>query len=206
MNLQLKTKIESPEFLETLIKNLNGIGVTTSSIQAIYLCGSALYIDSPNDVDLKIMVRSINPKAEILRNFNILGVEVQPHLYTFRDWKRVREYKLATFIAESSDMLLIYGSEDNRFFKHDVTVDVEAQAYLLNIYDRYLFNYKKENKETYEFKPKRLWNFLLFAFKVLNASNTLTPEQIVELNKAHNKEVTLEEYRPLFEEIKSRIN
>lgn len=200
MNLQL---INNETFVNQLIDNITSIGVPKTNISAMFLVGSALYLSNPNDVDVKVIVKNYNPKAEVSRNFVINGIKVQAHYYRFRDWARVKDWKVANFIAESEDMILIYG-DDSRFVRYDVTTDKANQEYILDIYDKYLFNYNPDNKKTYQFKEKRVWNFMLFYFKVKNASNELTSLQLEELNNVHQNP-SIEYCRPFFEELQGLI-
>lgn len=200
MNLQLNQEL----LKDNILDHLEGIGVPKSTVRAILLCGSALYLDEPNDIDVKVMVRSLNPKAEVLRDFEFDGLKVQTNIYTFKDWALVKNYKNAYFIQEAQDMVLIYG-DDTRFERFDV-LEQENKEYLIDIYDRFLFNYNENDKKAYQMPKKRLWNFLLFAFKVENNSNVLTPEQKTLIKQAHNLDFELEDFRDLFNNLKNEIN
>lgn len=198
-------KIVTKEFVEELISNLNKIGITTYNIECILAEGSSLYLDNVNDLDFKVIIKRHNDKAETIRTFNVLGYKVECCYYTYKDWANVMKYKKAYFITESPDMICVYG-DDARFFRYDPVNDKEAQKYLVKIYDEHLFNYDENKKGSYEFKPKRLWNFLLFAYKLTNKSNTLTASQVATMQKAHDLELDKEEFRPLFNQIKGSVN
>ncbi len=191
-------------FKKQLIENLNKIGITTSSIECILLEGSALYLQQPNDIDFKVILKRYFNKAEMRRCFFINGYTVECVYYTFDDWANVTKYKSnAQYIVESKDMICIYGN-DSKFFRYDVVTNKELQSYIINVYDKLFFNYK-ENDKTNKMSDKRLWNFLLFAFKLQNNDDNLSDEQLELLQKAHDLELNKEDYLPLFNELKERI-
>lgn len=198
-------EIINDSFIEKLLIKINKIGITKYNIKCILLEGSALYLDSFNDLDFKVIVKYYAPKAETLFNFNIDGYTVECCYYTSTDWKKVHQNrKDAQYIAEAPDMITIYGHDDD-FYRHDIVTDKNLQKYILDVYDKHLFNYNKKNKETYLFKDKRLWNFLLFAYKVKNNSHTLSNKQLANLQLAHDGLLTKEEFRSLFDELKELI-
>ena len=82
----------------------------------------------------------------------------------------------------------------------------DLQKYVINVYDKGLFNYDENQKKIRRMTNKRLWNFLLFAYKLTNKSNTLTASQIATMQKAHDLELDKEEFRPLFNQIKGSVN
>lgn len=199
------TEIINEPFIEKLLVNISKIGITKYNIKCILLEGSAIYLDSFNDLDFKVIVKYYAPKAETLFNFEIDGYKVECCYYTSTDWKKVNQNrKDAQYIVEAPDMIKIYGNDDD-FYRHDIVTDKNLQKYILDVYDKHLFNYNKKNKDTYLFKDKRLWNFLLFAFKIQNNSNELTKEQLNILQKAHDLELDKEDYRPLFNQIKESV-
>lgn len=203
MNL---SKIIDDTFKAKLIKNINSIGIPTINIECILIEGSALYLKKANDIDFKVILKRYMPKAETIKQFTINGFKVECCYYTFKDWARVTNYKNnAQYISESSDMICIYG-DDSNFRRFDIVNDKNLQKYVIDIYDRNFFNYDKKNKKSFLLEDKRLWNFLLFAFKVQNGSNDLTHEQLSILQDAHDLKIDKETYRPLFNEIKSQLN
>jgi len=199
------SKIITKEFVEELISNLNKIGITTYNIECILAEGSSLYLETENDIDFKVIVKRYNPKAQVLKAFNIQGYRVECCYYTFKDWANIMNYKKAYYLDQCPDMICIYGN-DSKFVRFDPVNDKEVRKYLVKIYDEHLFNYDENKKGSYEFKPKRLWNFLLFAYKLTNKSNTLTASQVATMQKAHDLELDKEEFRPLFNQIKGSVN
>lgn len=197
-------ELKKNEFIEELLSNLNSIGISTYNVQCILAEGSALYLDNPNDIDLKIIVKRYNDKAETLKIFTIQNYKVECCYYTFRDWASVMSYRKAYFIVESPDMICIYG-DDSDFKRFDPVNDSNVKKYIVDIYNDCFFNYSKKKKGSFELNPKRLWNFLLFAYKVLNKSNTLSKEQLATVQKAHDLELDKEEFRELFNEIKELV-
>lgn len=198
-------QVITPGFKEELINNINAIGIPTSNIECILLEGSALYLKQPNDLDFKVILKRYMPKAETMRSFDICNHKVECCYYTFNDWANVYKYKKdAQYITESSDMICIYG-DDSKFVRHDVVNNKELQKYVLNVFDKNFFNYKEENKNSYKMDDKRLWNFLLFAFKVKNKSNNLTAEQLIKLQMAHDLKIGKESHRLLFNELVTLI-
>lgn len=198
-------EIITQEFIDKLIINLNSIGITTYNIECIFLEGSSLYLEKVNDIDFKVIIKKYVDKAETLKTFIIDGNKVECCYYTFKDWSNVLKYKKAYFITECPEMICVYG-DDTKFIRYDPINDKEVKKYLIKIYDEHFFNYDKNKKGSYEFKPKRLWNFLLFSYKYLNKSNTLTSEQIKTLQKAHDLELDKEDFRALFNQMKEQIN
>ena len=196
--------IITESFVAKLLKELNGIGITTYNIDCIMLEGSSLYLNNFNDLDFKIIVKRYFPKAETLKCFEIDGYKVECCYYTNQDWSKVMNYKKdAHYIMESPDMICVYG-DDSNFYRYD-TSNKSIQRYVLNIFDKYFFNYDAKRKGTYQMKDKRLWNFLLFAFKVKNESNALSSAQIEKMQKAHDGDLTKADCKYLFDELKEII-
>ena len=153
-------KIIKEDFINDLLANLNNIGIPIYNVECILVEGSALYLTNANDIDLKVMLKRYNNKAEMMKSFSISNYKVDCTYYTFNDWSRVLEYKKdAQYIVESPDMVCIYGN-DEKFLRFDPVNDKAIQKFVIEIYDKYFFNYKKENKQTYKMDDKRLWNFL----------------------------------------------
>lgn len=201
MNLQ---EIKTPKFTGKVLAKISGIGIPQNNIEAIFVVGSGLYLDSPADIDLKVIVRRYYVKAEVGRDFLIDGKKVQCHYYTKKDWANIKKYKKdAQYIAEASDMALIYGN-DIGVVRHDVLTDKENQKFLIEIWGKHLFEHD-ENSKYYKFAEKRLWNFLLFYNKVINQTNELTAEQLDEMTQAHNGSITIEMLRPKYEQLKALI-
>lgn len=194
----------TPTFKERLLQNINEIGIPIASIECILLEGSALYMKRPHDLDFKVILKRYYNKAETIKRFRINGYKVECVYYTFKDWANVTKYKTnAQYIVESKDMICIYG-DDSKFVRYDIVSDKELQKYVITIYDKNFFNYE-DNKKTYKMEDKRLWNFLLFAFKLQNNAQNLSEEQTLLLQKAHDLELTRDDYIPLFNELKERI-
>ena len=199
-------QVINESFINEILKHINGIGIATYNIECILVEGSFLYLENAYDIDLKVIVKRYNDKAEMIRSFNISNYKVDCTYYTVRDWNKVMSFKKdAQYIVESPDMVCIYG-DDKSFKRFDPVNDKEVQRFVLNVYDKNFFNYDKKNKDTFLMKDKRLWNFLLFAFKVKNKSNELTDTQLELLQKAHDLELKKDDYRPLFNEIKEIVN
>ena len=98
--------------------------------------------------------------------------------------------------------MTIYGN-DKDFVRHDILKDKELARRILENYDKGLFHYKNSNI-LYGYSPmppKRLWNFLMFAYKLKNNSHRLTKRQLKEIQKVHDSEVNVGQYEPLFNEI-----
>lgn len=199
-------QVINESFINEILKHINGIGISTYNIECILIEGSSLYLENANDIDLKVIVKRYNDKAEMIRSFSISNYKVDCTYYTVRDWNKVMDFKKdAQYIVESPDMICIYG-DDKNFKRFDPINDKEVQRFVLNVYDKNFFNFDEKNKNTFLMKDKRLWNFLLFAYKVKNKSNTLTALQIETMQRAHDLELNKEDYRPLFNEIKEIIN
>lgn len=200
--------IVSKQFIAALIANLSAIGITENNIECILLEGSALYLENPNDLDFKVIVKFINPKAELGRSFDIVCGDgetrkVECTFYTFKKWgKQPATRKLIYYVTESPDMITVYGN-DAKFVRHDILTNRELARKVLLNYDKSLFNYVEENKKQgYQpMLPKRLWNFLLFAYKLKNNSHEVTNAQLETIQDAHDLKLELEDYRSLFNEI-----
>lgn len=189
------------KLIRTLIEELEKRGVRKNTIECILQEGSSLYLTNPNDLDFKVIVSHYNPKAETHKPIIIEGKKIECCFYTFKDWERVTSYKKAYFIVESQDMKCVYGN-DSKFKRYNVLEDIELQKYVVEIYDKNLFNPKGKIKP---FEKKRLWNFLLFASRVKNNSQRLTAEQIDMMQKAHDLQVEVAEVRPMFDSLKNSI-
>lgn len=195
--------IVNSQFVAILIANLNAVGITSNNIECILLEGSSLYLEECGDIDFKVIVKHYNPKAETLRSFSINGYTVECTFYTFKDWAKVASYKkLIYFVTESPDMITVFGN-DAKFVRHDILTNRELARKVLLNYDKSLFNYVEENKKQgwQPMLPKRLWNFLLFAYKLKNNSHEVTNAQLETIQDAHDLKLELEDYRSLFNEI-----
>ena len=206
-NLQ---NIVDEQFVEDLLQRMHDIGVARKTVMAIFVEGSALYLANPNDIDFKVIVAWHNPKAEIGRSFTIKGYRVECTYYRLTEWNNVDKGKrIFYYVTESPDMILVYGSEVG-FKRFDIVADRELARKVYGLYDKYLFNYepptrparrgtaREQEKNPMQMPPKRLWNFLLFAYKLYNNSHTLTEMQLQKVQDAHDCKSTLEDYRGLF--------
>jgi len=185
--------------IEILIKKLNEIGISPYNIICILQEGSSLYITNPNDIDYKVIVKKLNPVTDIEKDFLINGKTVQCVYYTEKEWNNVMLDHIAYFITESVDMKCVYG-DDSNFKRYDVVNDINVQKYVLGIYENHFF----KDSDKY-LGDKRLWNFLVFAFKVINRSHKLTKEQLNLVQKAHDLKLNKEDYIPLLEKLKEEI-
>lgn len=193
------------EFINKLLDELERRGIRRNTIECILQEGSSLYLENPNDLDFKVIVSYYNPKAETFSPIVIDGTAVECCFYTPRDWNRVCDYKKAYFIVECPDMKCVYG-DDSNFKRYDVLHDKNLQKYIINIYDKFLFNVDPNNKKIQPFKKKRLWNFLLFAYRIKNNSLEVTSTQLNTIQNAHDQKVEVESYQVLFEDIKRIVN
>lgn len=198
------------QFVEELLKNLKSVGVSRESVRAIFIEGSALYLENPNDIDFKVIVKWRNLKAEIGKVFRIKGYRVECTYYTLDEWNRVDQSKrVFYYVTESPDMILVYGTDEG-FKRFDVVSDETLARKVYNLYDKYLFNFKalentdrRSDEEPMKMPQKRLWNFLLFAYKIINGSHTLTAEQIRAVQDAHDLKTSIEDYRGLLDKLRN---
>lgn len=192
------------EFISELLSSLKSIGYGTDNIECVLQEGSSLYLKDYGDIDFKVIVKNRNPNADTNRQFDIQGKIVECVFYTLRDWNEIPNYKkMLYFITESPDMKLIYGSDKN-FVRHDVVKDKSLALKVLENYDRCFFNYVEDNKKFgfMQMPDKRLWNFLLFYFKVENNSHRLTPKQLKILQKAHDLKYSKTMFKEYFYKMK----
>lgn len=199
MSNNANKKLKMKKNIETLIKCLNKIGISPYNIICILQEGSSLYVKHPNDIDYKVIVKKLNPVADIEQDFIIGGKKVECVYYTLKEWENVMLEHNAYFITECKDMKCVYG-DDSKFKRYDVVNDINVQKYVLGIYDKYFF----KDSDMY-LGDKRLWNFLVFAYKVLNKTDKLTEEQLNLVNKAHDLKLNKDDFRPLFEKLKEEI-
>lgn len=190
------------KIIKELIEELEKRGVRKNTIECILQEGSSLYLTNPNDLDFKVVVSHYNPKAETHKPIIIDNKKIECCFYTFKDWERVTSYKKAYFIVESQDMICVYG-DGSKFKRYNVLEDIKLQKYVLDIYDKYLFNVT--NNKIKPFGKKRLWNFLLFAYRIKNNSRELIPAQIDMMQKAHDLKLEVIEVKPLFDSLKNII-
>ncbi len=197
-------------FVEALLDEMQKIGVERKSVHAIFIEGSALYLEHPNDIDFKIIVGWYNPKAEIGKPFRVMDCSVECTYYTLEEWNRVdQSRRIFYYVTESPDMILVYGTDEG-FKRFDVIEDRDLAKKVLGFYDKYLFNAPPERmrarggEEEYRMPQKRLWNFLLFAYKIMNGSHELSREQMRAVQDAHDLKASIEDYRTLFEELRRK--
>lgn len=201
MNLQ---EFKKATFINKLLEKIEGVGVPRNNIETIFIVGSALYLTKPSDLDLKVIVKRYYVKAEVGRDFVINGQKVQCHYYTKKDWANIKKYKKdAQYIAEAHDMEVIYGS-DVEVLRHDVLTNKENQAYLIDIWGKHFFEHDPEGK-LHKFDKKRLWNFLLFANKVIGQTHEITNPQKLQMDQAHEGLLDVETIRPIYNSLKALI-
>ena len=200
------------QFVEMLLDEMRKIGVERKSVRAVFIEGSALYLEHPGDIDFKVIVEWHNPKAEIGKAFRIKGYKVECTYYTLAEWNSVdKSRRIFYYITESPDMVLVYGTEDG-FKRYDVVRDRDLARKVLGFYDKHLFNVSttdrmrgRNEEEPITMPKKRLWIFLLFAYKIMNGSHTLTEEQMRETQAAHDLNTKIEDYRTLFESLQNEM-
>lgn len=191
------------EFLTELLSNLELIGYSIKNIECILQEGSSLYLDNYDDIDFKIMVKHINPNADIGRQFDVKGHKVDCTYYTFKDWAKVGEYmKVIYFITESPDMICIYGSDKN-FVRHNVVKNKKLALKVLDNYEKCLFDYKEgyQLHGYHQMPPKRLWNFLVFYYKLKNGRNRIYSRQLQQIKLAHDLKLSVEDCKGKFHEL-----
>ena len=197
MNIQV-----NKTFVRKLLKSLAEIGIKKTDIICILLGGSSLYLNNSKDIDLKVIVKYRDPHVQESRSFDINGTEVDCIYYTLNEWNSIKYRETIYFVTESPDLVTIYG-DDKNFIRHDILKDKELARRILENYNRSLFHYQDENI-LYGYNPmppKRIWNFLMFAYKLKNNSHRLTKSQLKEIQKVHDSEVNVGQYEPLFNEI-----
>lgn len=213
--MQELNSIVNERFVDKLLDQMAAIGVARRTVQAIFIEGSALYLENPGDIDFKILVTWHNPKAEIGRSFEIDGYKVECTYYTLAEWNAVDQTARSFyFITEAPDMILVYGS-DLGFKRFDVVSDKALARKVLDIYGKQLFNYQapvrdngrtmRNDADPLRLSSKRLWNFLLFAYKIQNGSHKLTAKQMQAVQNAHDGKTSVEDYRRLFAELDATL-
>lgn len=68
--------IITKSFIKELLYNLKCIGYERDNIECILQEGSSLYLDNYDDIDFKVMVKHINPNADIGRQFDVKGHKI----------------------------------------------------------------------------------------------------------------------------------
>lgn len=194
-----KAKIDQ-KFSNRVLAQVLKHGYRECDIIAIFQVGSSLYLKNTGDIDFKVLVSELHGD-EYFPPFTYKGIKCECSIHSLKSWNNLDGQYRAIYIAESNDMKLIYGC-DKTVKKYDVLNDKDSQQYLMNLYNIALFNPTTMSKP---FEEKRLWNFLLFAFKYKNKSERLTPKQLKVLQQAHDLKVDKEQFRGLFNEMKGEI-
>lgn len=192
-----------------LLKVLDLLGYKRNNIICIYQEGSSLYVKNPHDIDYKVIVHHYNPKAKHHLDFDIYNKRSQATIYTLYDWNNIYKYKKdCLFIAKGMDMKKIYGN-DSELTRYDIITNKKFAKLVIEAYDKCLFNYVSANS-IYGYpmmNERRLYDFLVFAYKIKNNSQKLTRKQLKEINMVHDMEnPNIEEYRPLFNEISALLH
>ena len=191
-----------------LLKVLDRLGYKRNNIICIYLEGSSLYCKNPHDIDYKVIVNHYNPKVKHHLDFDIDNQRSQATIYTLYDWNNIYKYKKdCLFITKGRDMKKVYGDE-SQLIKYDIIANKNFAKLVIEAYDKCLFNYVSTNS-IYGYpmmNERRLYDFLVFAYKIKNNSQKLTRKQLKEINMVHDMEnPNIEEYRPLFNEISALL-
>lgn len=191
----------SKKFVDGVIAELQKVGVIKYNIVCIMHYGSSLYVKHYDDYDFKVIVKHHTPHTKNTVEGKVLNTKIHYVFYTMSEWNNILNERDQCVVAECNEMTCIYG-DDSEFYRYDVVIDKEVQKYLVTTYDEHLFNC--EDQEFY-LGDKRLWNFLLFAFKVKNQSDKLKWRQRHLINKAHDLKLNKEKFRPLFNELKEKL-
>lgn len=202
----LKELIISDNFISDLFLQIeHEHNIPRDDIECILLCGSALYFENPHDIDFKVILKNTNNVSQkTLSKLNVQNYTVDCLYYTPASWKSVtKTHYPCQFITESPDLLCIYGS-DKKFYRFDILKSKSLKKYIATIWDKYFFNIRNAKTDNL-FTDKRLWNFLLFAYKILNNSHILTEQQKIQLQKAHDGELIKETFIPTYNEVVSKI-
>jgi len=188
-------------FKTNLFKELEKFGVSKYNISYVLLYGSSLYVKHYDDYDFKIIVKRRTEHTKNTIETEVCGTKVHFVFYTIEEWNDLLNERDQCVVAECNEMICIYG-EKNKLKMYDCINDKEVQEYLITLYDEMLFNC--ENNDFY-LGDKRLWNFLLFAFKFKNKSNHISWYQRLLINRAHDLKLDKEKFRPLFISIKEEL-
>lgn len=188
-------------FIALLVLELERNGISPFNIECILQYGSSTYVRKPDDYDFKVIVKKHSEHTHNLLDTTILDIKVQCVFYSLKDWNNILNERAQCVVAESTEMICVYG-DDSNFKRYNIVEDKDAQKYVLSIYDEFFFNCKDQD---FYLGDKRLWNFLVFAFKLKNKSNLLTKHQLSLINKAHDLKLNKEKFRPLFNSLKEEI-
>jgi len=194
-------KLLTNEFVEDLLKELQKAGVIKFNIVCILHYGSSLYVKNYDDFDFKVIIKRRTPHTNNTIETRVLGSKVHIVFYTLSEWNNILNERDQCVVSECNEMTCVYG-DDSEFTRYDVVHDKEVQKYVLNLFDENFFNCTKDE---FYLGDKRLWNFLLFAFKVRNKSNKLKWYQRHLINKAHDLKLNKENFRPMFERLQEEI-
>lgn len=180
----------------TIIRLLNQLNIPLNEVICVWRFGSSLYVDNTNDTDIRAIVKS----NKYVGQFKVDDYDVCVMSKTY--WNSIKALSESDItIQQSHDFIKLYG-DDNGLKKYDCIHDKDNIEWLLNIYDIYFFNCCERSKKL---KAKLLYNFLIFAYRVLNHSSILTQEQKETIQKAHDNELDMEDYRYLLEKIKEEL-
>lgn len=183
------------DYVDEILEYLEEHKIPKETVIAIYQTGSSLYFKDCGDVDIRVIATK---RVPLPNQAYIDGKYCDIIVRTPEDWNHASEEKYESyFLAQCPDEILLYGSE-SKVKKYDPLTDKQVQSSILKFYEKKLFNDSLT-------KPKKLWNFLLLAFKLQNNSNKLTEYQLKEMNKARKGLISAEKYRPLFDELKKQI-
>lgn len=176
-------------------------GISPYNIVCVLRFGSSLYVKHPDDYDFKVFLKKKTADSQSIIDSSLIFGKVQYILITPHEWNDMLNLRGQCCIAGVDDMEVIYGDASS-IRKYNVIEDKDVQKYVLNIYDYFFFNCTEPD---YYLGEKRLWNFLVFYYKMKNHSNKLTRHQLKMVSKAHDLKFDKEKFRPLFEKLKEEI-
>lgn len=183
--------------VEKLLEILNSEGVSKEEIICIFQCGSSLFFEDAGDVDYMVFTKDRHLYS---LNHEIDGKEIDIVPHTLDEWNNEilkREYE-PYFLDECPHRILVYG-DDSKIKKYDPLTDYKVRKTIMQFYANRLFCKNRNLKE------KRLWCFLRFAFAIKNGKHEFTDFQLKEMNKARLGKISVEKYRPLFDELNYQI-
>lgn len=164
---------------------LLGLGIFNKDIVSVFVEGSYLYVNEPNDIDLVVIIKDGTKCSRSKENTLVLrGLHCDVNILTVDEFNHIDMHWQFQLYHEEEDWICVYGDPNGvkRRVLDDRLLALEESAF-----DAILFH-----PESDDYKPKRLVTLFVLARKLGHD----IPQDLIE--RAHREELNPADYKPLF--------
>lgn len=174
------------EELIKLFDFLLDLGIQKDEVECVFLEGSYLYVQEPNDLDLVCVINRDHPFTKVPNGYflTLRGMPADVNIISLKQYYNISTVWPFHFYHEELDWELLYG--DPKKLKL-VTIDESAMKLEADSFDAVLFH-----PDSPDYTPKRLVTFFVLARRLGHD----IPQSLIE--KAHREELDPQDFKMLF--------